>query len=256
MKIHGIFLILTVSALSIVCIGFAAAVPDLPAPPDNRSLVMDITSPLEDDVIYYDVVPGYLSVEGKIYGSDDIRNVTVTYGNESSECGKKHGTYFDVSCKFLIHNTIKKITIDVMDNQGSVTSETRNFTHYLGPPPPGTIFVYGTVVDTNGNPVGGAILTFETEIKDYGPFSVNTTTNKNGKFSMKKTYGYQQKITVKKAGYQTLVQDVTFKPGGNDKNFTLSPQKSSASGFDFPVSVFAIMMSSLIIYLHRGEKYK
>jgi hypothetical protein len=52
MKIIGIFLILTLSALSIVCIGFAAAVPDLPAPPDNRSLVMDITSPLEGEVYF------------------------------------------------------------------------------------------------------------------------------------------------------------------------------------------------------------
>ena len=225
-------------------------------PQDNKEIIFNITSPLEDDVFYYDVVPAYLWVRGTISGSNNIRNVTVTYGDESAECGEKHDAYFNVSCNFLIHNTIKKITINVVDNQGLVTSETRNFTHYLGPPPPGWIYIYGTVIDTNGNPVRDAVLSFETDIKDYGLFSVNTTTDKNGKYSMKKTSGYQQKITIRKSGYQTLVQEVTFKDYYDELDFTLYPQKSSASGLNFMTIVYAISIISLVSFIRRNWRLK
>jgi hypothetical protein len=263
MPLNGVILIFTVMVMLFLVVGCTGAtmagnnsgVPNENSvvPPINTTIIFDITSPLEDDVSYYDIVPSYMTVRGKIYGTDTIRNVTVTYGNESADCGKKNGTYFDVSCKFLIHHTIHKITIDVIDNQGSVTSETRNFTYYLGQPPPGTIFVYGKVVDTDGNPVTGAVVIFETDVNNYGHFSVNTTTDKNGKFSMKKTFGYQQKITVKKAGYQTLIQDVTFKPYNNDINFTLSSQPT-APGFTFTVAVLAIVMMSMVSYLCRKRR--
>lgn len=225
-------------------------------PPDNTEIIFNITSPLEDDVIYYDVVPAYLSVKGTISGSDNIRNVTVTYGNESAECGKKHDTYFDVSCNFLINDNSKNITVNVVDDQGFVTSEKRNFSSHAGPPPPGWISIYGTVIDTNGNPVRDAVLTFETDIKDYGLFSVNTTTDKNGKYSMKKTSGYQQKITVRKAGYQTLVQEVTFKDYYDELDFTLYPQKSSASGLNFITVVYAILIISFISFIRRDWRLK
>jgi hypothetical protein len=187
----------------------------------SGTIFFNITSPQEDDVFYYDVVPAYLSVRGTVSGSEDIRNVTVTYGNESVECGKKHEGYFDISCDFLINPSIKKITIIVMDSRGLETSETRNFTSYMGPPPPETIYVYGKVVDPDGKPISGALLTFQTEIEGYGLFSVNTTTDSSGKFSMKKTFGYHQKITVEKSGYITIVQEKIFKPYDNDSNFTL-----------------------------------
>jgi hypothetical protein len=225
-------------------------------PQDNKEIIFNITSPLEDDVFYYDVVPAYLSVKGTISGSNNIRNVTVTYGDESAECGEKHDAYFDVSCNFLINDNSKNITINILDNQGLVTSETRNFSSHGGLPPPGWIYIYGKVIDSNGNPVHDAVLTFETDIKDYGLFSVNTTTDKNGKYSMKKTSGYQQKITIRKAGYQTLVQEVTFKDYYDELDFTLYPQKSSASGVSFTITAFAIMIIFMAVYIRREWKLK
>jgi hypothetical protein len=35
-------------------------------PSDNNDIILDITYPLEDDVIYYDVAPAYLIVEGTL----------------------------------------------------------------------------------------------------------------------------------------------------------------------------------------------
>jgi hypothetical protein len=225
-------------------------------PQDNKEIIFNITSPLEDDVFYYDVVPAYLWVRGTISGSNNIRNVNVTYGDESAECGEKHDAYFNVSCNFLINDNSKNITINVVDNQGFITSEQRNFLSFAGPPPPGTIYVKGIVIDTNGNPVRDAVLTFETDRKDYGLISVNTTTDKNGKYSMKKANGFQQKITVQKGGYQTIVQEVSFEPYGHDINFTLYPQKPSASGLNFMTVVYAILIVSLISFIRRDWRLK
>jgi hypothetical protein len=248
-KYHWLSLI----AILLTCILIVPVMAEV-TPNKTAELIYNITTPLEDDVSFYDIVPAYFLVKGTISGSDAIRNITVIYGNESSECGKKHDGYYDVSCNFLFNPTIKQIIINVVDNQGLVTSERRNFTYYLGPPPPGTIYVYGTVIDIDGNPIHGAVLTFETEIKDYGHFSVNTTTDKNGKYSMKKANGFHQKITVQKAGYQIIVQEITFKPYNNDLNFTLSPQKLSVSGFDFVVAIFAIMIIFMLTFIRSEWK--
>lgn len=223
---------------------------------NKTEIIFNITTPREDDVFYNDVVPAYLSVKGTISGSNNIRNVTVTYGDETAECGKKNGANFYVSCSFLINDNVKNITIDVVDDQGFVTSEKRNFSSYAGPPPPGWIFIYGTVVDADGIPVRNAVLTFETEIKDYGPYSVNTTTDRDGKYIMKKTSGYQQRITVRKAGYQTRVLEVTFEDYYDELNFTLPPQKSSASGFDFLTAVYALAIISLVSYFRRDGNFE
>ena len=260
-RILLIFVVMTTVLVVAECAGSiqdvnSAGIPNQKSmiPSENKNIIFNITHPLEDDVIYYDVVPAYLSVDGTIFGSNDIRNITVTYGNESAECGKKHDTYFDVSCNFLINDNIKNITIKVVDSQNHVTSEKRTFSTHAGPPPPGTIYVYGNVVDINGNPVSDAVLTFETETKDKRLVSVNTTTDRNGKYSMKKANGFQQKITVKKAGYQTIVQEVRFEPYGHDIDFTLFPQKSSASGFGFVVAAFAIITTFLITHIRKERR--
>jgi hypothetical protein len=262
MPLNGISLIFTVMAMLFLvngCAGATMAGNNSGVPNENsiilssnKDIIFNITSPLEDDVIYYDVVPAYLSVEGKIYGSDDIRNVTVTYGTESVECGKKQGSYIDVSCKFLFHDNVKRITVNAVDNHGSVISETRNFTSHAGLLPPGMVFVFGKVIDTNGNPVRDALLIFESETNH----TVNTTTDTNGKYSTKKVYGLHQKITVKKPGYQTLVRDETFEsyPYANVKNFTLSLQKNSVPGFSFTITFFAILVISLITHSSRKRR--
>jgi hypothetical protein len=203
--------------------------------------------------MYFDIVPAYLSVNGKIYGSNSIRNVTITYGNDTEECGKNSGSYFDVSCKFFINTDIDHITITVVDYQGAVISETRNFTSYAGPPPPSTTWISGQVVDTIGNPVNGAVLIFESAESQDNNITVNTTTGFNGRFSMKKAFGFHQKITIQKAGYQILVRDVTFKPYDNELNFTLSSQKQSAPGFAVSITFFSDYYSYLDNFYKNGR---
>jgi hypothetical protein len=154
-----------------------------------------------------------------------------------------------------MNDDIKKITITVVDGKGLVRSETRNFSTVGDMPPPGKIVFYGKVVDTDGYPVKGAFMIFDTAIQDYGPFSANTTTDRNGNYTMKKTMGLHQKITIQKAGYQNLVQEVTFEHyGGNRLDFTLSPQKTSAPGFSFTIAVFAIAIIFLITYNRKARR--
>ncbi len=237
--------------LMVLVLAVMAIVPIVSA--DEKNITINITSPEEGDIIFYDVVPAYLEVQGTIDTPQGIRNVSITNGLTDNYgevvCGSNLGTHYNISCKILITN---HVTITVTDNSGFVVSKTRNFSSYAGPPPPGTIFVYGKVVDIAGNPVSGAVLTFETETRDNRLVSVNTTTDRNGTYSMKKANGFHQKITVRKTGYQTLVQQVTFEPYGHDVDFVLSPQKPSVSGFNFEGSISAILVCFIIIVLRRN----
>jgi len=219
---------------------------------DEKNITINITSPEEGDVFYIDVVPAFISVQGTIDAPQGIRNVSITNGADLVVCGSNYGINFDMVCDVPCYSDTDHITVSVVDTVGNSASVTRNFTRYTGPPPPGTIFVYGKVVDIAGNPVSGAVLTFETETGDNRLVSVNTTTDRNGTYSMKKANGFHQKITVRKAGYQTLVQQVTFEPYGHDVDFVLSPQKPSVSGFNFEGPISAILVCSLLVVFRRS----
>ena len=102
---------------------------------DEKNISINITAPEEGDIIYYDVVPAYIEVQGTIDASQGIRNVSITNGLNDTYgvvvCGNDLGIHYDILCKILITN---HVTIVVIDNSGFVISETRNFTSYAGPP--------------------------------------------------------------------------------------------------------------------------
>ena len=124
MKMGILLIVILLSAIVIV--------PKVSA--DEKNITINITSPEEGDIIYYDVVPAYIAVQGTIDASQGIRNVSITNGLNDTYgvvvCGKDLGIHYDILCKILITN---HVTIVVTDNSGFVISETRNFTSYAGP---------------------------------------------------------------------------------------------------------------------------
>ncbi len=218
---------------------------------DEKNITINITSPEEGDIIYYDVVPAYIAVQGTIDASQGIRNVSITNGLNDTYgvvvCGNDLGIHYDILCKILITN---HVTIVVTDNSGFVISETRNFTSYAGPPGPGTIWVTGWVIDTNGQTIPNASIIFET-IGEINPITATTKSGADGSYKMQKAWGYFQKITVKKEGYQTSVRDVRFKPLYNDLNLTLNPQGRPVPGFGFGIGMSAILVCLFLVNFRR-----
>jgi hypothetical protein len=217
----------------------------------NKEVIFNITSPEQDDMIYFDVVPGYLYVNGQILGSN-IQNVTVTYGNETKTCSSSFGSNVFISCQFLADTDLHNITITVTDSQNSTIADTRNFTMMGSLFGPGTIWVSGYVTDKNG-PLKDALLTFENTENSW---LANTTTDMNGRYSMKKTYGFHQKITVAKAGYRTLSQEIIFEPLTNEQNFTLTREGQYSVPLTFSTAIFALISGIIIFSLDPSRRRK
>jgi hypothetical protein len=163
-------------------------------------------------------------------------------------CGSNYGTHFDLSCKIFITD---HITVTVTDKSGFVGSERRNFTNYPGPPPPGTIWVTGWVVDLVGKPVPNATIIFE-RLWENPPGTATTKSGTDGSYKMKKTWGYYQKITVKKEDYQTFVRGAVFKIYNNELNLTLTPQSRQVPGFNFEAALSAILIGLLLIAVRKS----
>jgi len=220
---------------------------------DEKNVRINITFPEEGDIIYYDVVPAYITVRGTVDAPLGIQNVSITngltdtYGNVV--CGNNLGIHFNISCNILITD---HVTITVVDNSGFVFSETRNFTSYAGPPGPGTIWVTGWIIDPEGQPVPDASVIFE-RMRENNPVVETTKTGADGMYKMKKAIGFYQRVTVKKEGYQSLVREVTFKEYNNELNLTLMPEERPVPGFDFAVAISAVLGCIFLVIFRRND---
>ena len=114
-------------------------------------------------------------------------------------------------CEVPCYSTTNHITVTVVDALGNSASATRNFTRYTGPPPPGTIWVTGRIVDSKGQPIPNASIVFETVGENYH-VTATTESGADGSYKMKKALGFNQRITVRKEGYQTFVREANFVP--------------------------------------------
>ena len=220
---------------------------------DEKNITINITSPEEGDIIFYDVVPAYLKVQGTIDTPQGIQNVSMTNGMNASGyneviCGRNLGTHYEISCQILITD---HVTVKVIDNSGFVVSKTRNSTSYARPPGPGDFWVSGWVVDPKGQTVPYVSIIFE-RIGENKQVEVTTMSGADGSYKMKKASGINQKITVQKEGYHTLVREVAFKEYNNELNLTLIPQERSVSGFDFAMAISAILVCSLLVVVRRN----
>lgn len=241
----GVFLIVLLLA-AIVMVPMVSA--------DEKNITINITSPEEGDVFYNDVQPAFISVQGTIDAPQGIRNVSIANGlNEKSYgeviCGSNYGTYFDFSCEIFMTD---HVTVIVTDKSGFVGSERRNFTNYGGPPPPGTIWVTGWVVDKEVRPVPNASIIFE-GLGENMPIVETMKTGMDGMYKTKKAFGFYQRVTVRQEGYQTFVREVRFKEYGNEFNITLIPEGPSVPGFNFESAVSAILVSLLLLVVRIGR---
>ena len=195
---------------------------------DAINVMIEITDPFEEEIIYNDVVPAYLTVEGKIISSRPIRNVTVTYGDEKQDCIRKNEGNDEIYCSFFIRHQNDNITVNAIDDIGFTTTLVRHFTTIGGMYPPNNPWISGYVTDENGTPLTGAQLSFE-NVSRGRHFLANTTTYSHGEYHMQRTVGFHQKITVSKGGYQMLVLEKTFESTSETQNFVLVPEKTSDS---------------------------
>jgi len=218
---------------------------------DEKNITINITAPEEGDVFYLDVVPAFILVQGTVDAPYGIRNVSITNGEDIVVCGSNYGIHFDISCDVSCYSNTDHITVSVVDLKGNSDSATRNFTRYTGPPPPGTIWVTGWILDPKGQPVSNASVIFE-RMHENTPVVVTTKTGSDGMYKMKKAIGFFQRVTVKKEGYQTIERELIFKVYDNELNLTLTPVGTSVPGFNFEAAMSAILVCSLFVVVRRN----
>ncbi len=195
--------------LIVVLMAVIAIVPTVRA--DERNITINVTFPEEGDTLYLDVAPAFVSVRGTIDAPHGIKNVSITNGEDLVVCGSNYGVHFALLCEVPCYSTTNHITVTVVDALGNSASATRNFTRYTGPPPPGTIWVTGRIVDSKGQPIPNASIVFETVGENYH-VTATTESGADGSYKMKKALGFNQRITVRKEGYQTFVREANFVP--------------------------------------------
>jgi hypothetical protein len=232
-----------------------------PAQPESfgapgSTITIAITSPEEDDIIFYDVVPYYLTVSGTVDAEQGIRSVILTNGKTDEKYGKSlcatdPGTHYDLACEILIAD---HITVSVTDAAGNNASVTRNIRRGVRPPGPGDIWVTGVITDDKGNAIPCASITFNRQGPDANR-TVTTTSKADGSYSMKKASGSTQVITVRKDGYRTIVREATFRNYNNELNFTLVPGQGTktAAGFGGPFACLAVSIGLLAYGSRRGR---
>lgn len=218
----------------------------------SQEIIMNMTWPEPDDVHYCDTPPCYMWVRGQVFGSD-IRNVTVTHGNTTQECGYDNGKYFFVNCSMEVKDRSNQVVLTVRDSRGAMTSVTRDVFFYtmFGPE---SIWVNGYVLDTSGMPVKDAILDFQSFYNNKN-VSKSTRTDMNGWYSMKRTYGLHQNITVHKESYGTISRSATFKVWNRDRmNFTLTREGEQTAPLSVPTVIGAIVLGMIGLVLIRNRR--
>jgi hypothetical protein len=84
-----------------------------------------------------------------------------------------------------------------------------------------------------------------------------STTHENGTYNIEDEVvvgdDYERNISVKKDGYIPIKKKITIIHGNRtiEQNFILTPQKTSASGFNISVTAFAIMIIFMIARIRR-----
>jgi hypothetical protein len=221
---------------------------------DNKDISIKISKPEEDDFLLMGDVAMreyFIDVQGSIVSQNDIRTLQITNGVDDKKCSVDNDEKITFSCNLPVYRNTSNFTLTVTDIEGHRGIKTRNFIPYFDLPPEGIIFVHGVVLNSNGKPVPDAVLTFENITEANQHFLINTTTEDDGKYSMKRARGFHQKITIQKAGYQTLVREESFEPYGHDINFTLHPQGNPESGLGFFGPVVALVILAMAASLRK-----
>jgi hypothetical protein len=204
---------------------------------DDERISLIIATPRHQEV-WIDVVPPEVAVVGEASSSSGIRSIIIRDSLDEVSCG--NDTRF--ACSIPVSKGENTIIIIVEDNAGNIIEKELNVIVHIGLPPPPLIIVSGRLTDTIGNPVSGAMITFEsgvtlTKNKISKPVSViSNITGKDGGYFIEDAVGYMQGITIKKNN-QTLYQSsVLFKNTTNQLNIELELKNKETSGFGFPLA--------------------
>lgn len=249
--------VIIMAILVFLCIGMGVIHADaqnttLSESPSGNPISIYLIYPEEGDVVYHDVSPAYLTVEGSVYAIHGIRNVSITNGEESVECDTDYGVYYNLSCNIRLYSTTNQVTVIVNDTLGNTLSEIRHINSYTGPPPPGATDIYGMILDTDGHPISNATITIESSDIN-GPFSVITKSRSDGSYH-KWTHGSPQKITVQKNGYSSASQTIYTPFPSNKMDFTLVPSNKSVPGFDAVLCLSGISLSWIGVFLRKKSR--
>jgi hypothetical protein len=217
----------------------------------NDGIALEISSPVNGEIFWIDVVPPHIMVIGNARMPQEIRSIRVKSGTGITDCGN----LTEFSCDVPVSSGKSMITIMVTDVSGNSTEETRNFTVNIGLPPPVTISLKGKITDQQGVPLANVSVSSESSLTlDNKPFVVHTQTQNDGTYLIQDAIGYRQKISVEKEGYVPLAQEIIFENTTNELNFDLRPRLNFTPGFGFFLCIVALSSGLLITYRRRRSR--
>jgi len=244
MHISLVILILIVITFPAVCSGL----PSEKSASTGEQVNLTVISPNEGAEVWIDVVPPHIAVVGEANAPSGIQSVTVQSTTEEVACGNKT----EFMCSVPVSAGNDTITVIAIDNLGNRAEKTLNISVHIGMPPPQLITVSGRVTDQDGGLITGALVRFESVFSlDNEPFSVTTTTGKDGTYRIENAVGHRQIITVQKGDYKDLHQEIYFENLTNVYDLEIEPSGQRVPGFGLHLSILALLGTFLIV---RGRE--
>ena len=214
----------------------------------NEAIRLEISSPINGEIFWIDVMPPHIVVIGDASVPRGIKSIRVTSDTGITDCENMA----DISCEVPVSPGNSTIAVIVTDVSGNSTTESRNITVNIGLPPPESISLWGKITDPQGRSLANVSVSSESYLTlDNKPFVVHAQTGSDGTYLIHGALGYRQKISVDKAGYESLVKEIVFENETNELNFELGPRSLFAPGFDIPLGLIALFSGSYIVYRRR-----
>lgn len=188
-----------------------------------------VSTPVEGMDLWIDVVPPHAAVVGEIRASADIRSIRVESAAGEVSCG--NDTSF--ACSVPVSAGANTIYIIAEDHKGNRAECMVNVTVHIGLPPPPEITVFGRVTATDGSPLSGAIVEFESGTGlsfNNSPLRLTTVTGDDGTYRAENLVGYRQKIAVRKDGYLPFQSECVFENQMSEQDFVLECEEPTVAG--------------------------
>jgi hypothetical protein len=204
-------------------------------------MMLSINSPRQYETVWSDGDPPLATIVGTANASRGIRDVVVKSSVAEVSCG--NGTEF--SCAVPVAEGNETVTVTLTDTYGKTSEAALHLYVNIDIPPPPFIYVIGRVTDTQGRPVPGATVTFESLLPmSVSPHPVTTQTDPSGGYLIKNAFGYGQAVRVEKDGYLTLRREIVFENVTNRLDLELEPepepQERAVPGFSAWACVLAL----------------
>jgi hypothetical protein len=212
-------------------------------PAGDSTLIIDITTPQENEFFLSDVVPHHIWMTGEVKSPVPLQSIIVSSSEGSTNCGNQSS----FSCDVVVAKGLDRIVVTVTDIAGNHGFRTRNIRVETGMPDlPPRITISGMITTPDGRPVEGA--TVRTEFpRTYDTKTVIVESDADGSYRINDAHGFNQKISVEKNGYVNVTREMSFKQNLNTVDFILEPTTKPAPGFTGVLCLGAILGTLLII---------